>query len=77
MFSIAQDLSLPLDFTPAAAGSRFISNAPNAIKDVLAKHNATVNLHHDGVLPCEDGWGLRIRVAVGVGMRGSGWMWEL
>ena len=43
------NISLPLDFTPAAAGSKLLSHAPKGIYDILATQNVTMNNHHYGI----------------------------
>jgi gamma-glutamyl hydrolase len=47
----SEDLSLPLDLTPEAATSRFLSSLPATDYDALSRWNITSNLHHDGVHP--------------------------
>ena len=47
----SEDLSLPLNFTPAAAASRMFGAAPAAIVSILGQQSVTENLHHDGVTP--------------------------
>lgn len=46
------NLSLPLEFTDAARGSRLFGEAlPLGLYDVLATRNVTFNSHHEGIYP--------------------------
>lgn len=45
------NLSLPLDFTAAAAHSRIFANAPANVMQILARENVTMNNHHYGIYP--------------------------
>ena len=47
----SEALTVPLDFTAAAASSRIFSAAPGDVMNILATRNVTVNLHHAGVTP--------------------------
>ena len=49
----SEDLSLPLNFTKAANGSRLFGQMPDQLRSWIMKENLTSNLHHDGVPPQE------------------------
>lgn len=45
------NVSLPLDFTPAAMGSKLFADASVHMMEMLAKENVTMNNHHYGMFP--------------------------
>lgn len=47
----AENISLPLAFTPDAVNTRLFGGAPDAVFATFAHENSTINLHHDGVPP--------------------------
>lgn len=47
----SEDVSLALNFTPAAASSRLFGSIPKDVFAILGTEPVTTNLHHDGVTP--------------------------
>lgn len=47
----AENISLPLDFTPAAAGSRLWGSAPGEVTDAFAAWPISLNAHQAGITP--------------------------
>ncbi|KAJ4457151.1 putative Gamma-glutamyl hydrolase A [Paratrimastix pyriformis] len=47
----AENITLPLYFTPAAVRSRLFGKAPRDVLDTLATQPVTVNYHHNGISP--------------------------
>lgn len=47
----SENLSIPLDFTSAAASSRLFSGADPRIVEILRTENVTLNNHHYGIFP--------------------------
>jgi gamma-glutamyl hydrolase len=47
----SEDLSLPLEWTPSAAQSRWVQRMPKEVHKTLTDLPSTTNLHHDGVKP--------------------------
>jgi len=49
----AEDITLPLNFTPKAFSSRWLSKAPKKILDILANQSVTMNNHVECVTPSD------------------------
>jgi gamma-glutamyl hydrolase len=49
----AENISLSLNFTAAAKGSKWLGNAPSDVIDILASQSVTMNNHMYGVSPAD------------------------
>jgi gamma-glutamyl hydrolase len=47
----AENITLPLDFTPAATTSKLYGPAPSGVWNTLSEQNVTMNNHQSGVAP--------------------------